>query len=183
MKSIFFLIACVLMISCGGNNSGDKNVLETTPAKDTSAKPPADSQVITNNDTAASNCGLVEKIQELQALYVRASYGVNAGECFTDVDLKTFKDNGVPRRIAQELGNHTDFTCIINTLRNMTPQNRASVLRAAAKTYKLSWDELGMNPAATSREQLKTGQTNAGKEAEMLIAQAIVGLVNERLRT
>lgn len=182
MKSIFFLIACVIMISCGGNDSSTKNELESQPLKDSPVSTQPDTPVITHIDTSAGDCSLVEKIKELQDLHVRPSYGVNAGECFTDIDLATFKADGKPRSITQELANHPDFTCILNTLRNMTAQNRAAVLKTAAKTYKLSWDELGMNPKSTPRDQLRTGQTNAGKEAEMLIAQAIVGLVNDRLR-
>lgn len=181
MKSMFFLIAILLLFSCGGNNTGvpDGPIGSDSPARD---KPVVDSPTNTGAGVAQGDCDLIRKIIQLQRQEVRDSYGINAGQAFTARDLQAFQANGVTARIVQDLRTDRDFACVINSLRGMTSQNRTAILDSARNTYRLSWADLGMDPQNTAPEQLRRGQTDAGKEAEMSIAQAVVGLANEKLR-
>ena len=66
----------------------------------------------------------------------------------------------------------------------MPVEERAKLLDKAANTYRRSWRELGiptMLPFLLCRENLLRGQTDAGSEAEKLIANAIVGLVVDEI--
>jgi hypothetical protein len=113
-------------------------------------------------------------IKDAQRKNVRESYGELAGQCFTDADLEQFVDAQRPSQIAEEYRADKSFLAIVIALQKLTPEERQAILTAAKKPLRPTWGELGR----VSRE----GQTEAGRKAEILIAEAIVSQAQELLQ-
>ena len=123
-------------------------------------------------DAAAINQEtLREIIAEQQRASVSESYGVLAHECFTQVALNEFIADGRPSEIAAALRTSKRFRAVVALLKEMPPEQRQSFLNTCRRPLRPTWSQLGR----ISGE----GQTEAGQQAELLIAQAIVDLVNE----
>ena len=113
---------------------------------------------------------LVEIIQKQQKSNVKA--GKSEHDCFTDKDLEKFKSQKRQDQIVAELMNDNSFIDVIISVKNMTPTKRQVLLDdICAKTAKPTWRSLG--------EISPKGQSDAGHEAEVLIAEAIVKKVKE----
>jgi hypothetical protein len=114
---------------------------------------------------------LLEIIKTQQRLNVKESWGVNMGQNFSNDDLKVFKEKNVTQAITESLRHDDYFIDVVLAIKGMASTPRQKLLGDALKTYKKSWAEFG----CINRE----AQTEAGQEAERLIANAIVRLVNE----
>jgi hypothetical protein len=112
---------------------------------------------------------LREIIVEQQRTHVRESYGVRAHECFTEADLDQFIADERPSEIAAALRTSKRFMAVVALLKEMPPEQRQSFLNTCRRPLRPTWSQLGR----ISGE----GQTEAGQQAELLIAQAIVDLV------
>jgi hypothetical protein len=179
MKSFFFLFGSLLLFSCGGKTP----INEPKDPLDTSGDVIVHGTPDSNNIPAApADCDLIRKILQLQRQEVRNSTGINADVAFTTADLQRFRDEGRLAIIVQSLRNDAGFTCVINGLRNMSPQNRTHMLDSATNTYRLAWAKLRMDPNTAPQDQLLRGQTAAGEEAEKAIAKSVVDLANDMLR-
>jgi hypothetical protein len=67
-----------------------------------------------------------------------------------------------------------EFTNVVLALKASPPHEQQKLLDAALNTRRPTWAELGRID--------RQGQTEAGQEAEKMIAEAIVNLVKELLR-
>jgi len=114
---------------------------------------------------------LLEIIKSQQKAEVKASSGESASTSFTTDDLKEFKRKNVPESVANKLKGDSHFIDVVLAIKQMEPTPRQKLLNQGMETYKKTFDQLGQ----VSRE----GQTNAGQEAEQLIAKAVVDLVKE----
>lgn len=114
---------------------------------------------------------LIEIIKQKQKKYVKESYGEAANQCFTDIDLKKFKKSDKIQIIIDELKNDKRFIAAVSALNNLPPDEQQELLDSAMSTYKPTWAELG--------EISRKGQTDAGQEAEKLIAEAVVNLIKK----
>jgi gas vesicle protein len=114
---------------------------------------------------------LISIIQEQQRKNVRESWGELAHECFTDNDLDRFVQNKATERITESLKRDPQFLDIVLAIRKMQPGERSALLISADKPLRPTWREIGR----ISRE----GQTEAGQDAERMIATAIVNLVKK----
>ena len=113
---------------------------------------------------------LVEIIQQQQKSNVKASHSEQ--DCFTDKDLERFKSRKIQNQIVAELMNDNSFIDLIISIKGMSPTKRQALLDdLCAKVAKPTWRSLG--------EISSKGQTDAGNEAELLIAEAIVAKVKE----
>jgi Caspase domain len=120
---------------------------------------------------AVSPDELLEIIKSEQRSKVRESSGVNNGQNFSDDMLKEFKGQDVPQSVTERLKHNSYFIDIVLAIKQMRPGTREKLLNEGMRTYKKTWVELGrISPE---------GQTDAGQEAERLIAQAIIDLVME----
>lgn len=114
---------------------------------------------------------LLEIIKSAQRPEVRESFGVYKGENFDEDMLKEFKKQNVPQLVTERLKHNSYFIDVVLAIKQMRPGAREKLLSEGMRTYKKTWKELGkISPE---------GQTDAGQEAERLIAQAIVDLVKE----
>lgn len=116
---------------------------------------------------------LVELLKQQQAIHVGESWGPWIGQCFTWEDLKRFKEADVLGQIVAELRDDAKFAEIVSEVRQMAPSARSELLRQAGNTCKPTWRQLGRTSPA--------GQTDAGQQAERLIAAAVTGLVRQML--
>jgi hypothetical protein len=114
---------------------------------------------------------LLELIKSHQQSEVKESYGEARGQNFSEEDLREFKTKNVPQAVADKLRHDSYFIDVVLAVKRMEPGARYKLLSAGMQTYKKTWAQLG----GISRE----GQTDAGHEAERLLAKAIVDLVKE----
>jgi len=114
---------------------------------------------------------LLEIIQSTQRSEVRESWGKWMGENFSDEDLKTFREKNVPQSVTERLKHNSYFIDVVLAIKRMRPGDREKLLDDGKRTRRKTWAELG----GISRE----AQTEAGRQAEELLAQAIVNLVRE----
>jgi hypothetical protein len=114
---------------------------------------------------------LIEIIKNQQLSNVRKSYGEAAGQNFSDRDLNEFVRQGRDRAIADNLKNNNDFLTALLALKHMNPTDRQHLFTQSVTTYRQTWAELGrIDPK---------GQTEAGQEADKMIAKAIVELATD----
>jgi hypothetical protein len=116
---------------------------------------------------------LIKLIEKVQRQYVRLSYSPQGCCCYTTEELDKFKKNKTIDKIVASLRKDKNFLKIVTDLRSMPKDQLTKALGFAAQTYHPTWAEIG--------EISPKGQTDAGQEAERLIAEAIVGLARELL--
>lgn len=124
---------------------------------------------------------LIDIIKQLQMEYVGESFGLESGQCFTDVDFNKFIRVKKTAEIVERLRNDRDFIAVVTAIRDMKSEDRSALLDKARLTYKKTWRELRLDPRSASADQLRKGQTDAGQKAERLIAQAVVDLVSRMI--
>jgi hypothetical protein len=132
-----------------------------------SSKPIENSSEYTVTEVRPSN--LEEVIKNQQKSNVKASHSEH--NCFTSKDLEMFKNQKKHNQIVADLMNDNSFIDLIISIKNMTPTERQALLSRCANISKPTWNSLG--------EISSKGQTDAGNEAELLIAEAIVAKVKE----
>lgn len=116
---------------------------------------------------------LVKLIRETQLDHVGVSGGPQAHECFTWEELRHFQAVDVPARVTSALRTDPEFLAIVDQIRKMSANDRSQLLYEASTTYKPTWAQIGrISPE---------GQTDAGQQAEWLLARAIANLVQELL--
>jgi hypothetical protein len=109
---------------------------------------------------------IVTIIREEQLRWVRKSIGEAASQCFTDQNLAEFKRNKVSARITAGLETNARFLSAVIALKALPASERSEILSTARLERRRTWEELGgINP---------DGQTRAGSEAEVIIANAVV---------
>lgn len=111
---------------------------------------------------------LLDLIQFHQQRSVKKSTGTLAHECFTDRDLASFRAAEIPQQIVERLRNAPDFAAVARMLKALPVEQRAATMRKARLTARPTWREMGFIDRAGR------GQTEAGHEAELMIARAIV---------
>jgi hypothetical protein len=114
-----------------------------------------------------------ELIAEQQRGHVRESYGEEASQCLTSLDLQRLVATGEPRRIALRLEKTPRFTEMVENLARIPSDRRKRILTGLRRPLRPTWRQLG--------RITRTGQTEAGARAEAMIADAIVDLVEERI--
>jgi hypothetical protein len=132
---------------------------------------PLQAQVLPPGKSAntVTSDSLAEIVKSMQKRYVRESWGERAFECFTDRDLERFHADGIPNRVATELATDKRFLAVKKTIRSLPVTQQDEVLTRAASTYKPTWAQIGKID--------RSGQTDAGQQAEKEIAEVIVELV------
>jgi hypothetical protein len=111
---------------------------------------------------------LLDLVQSQQQRHVRKSVGVLAHECFTDRDLASFRAAGTPAKIVERLKQTPEFANVARTLEALPAEQRAATMRKARETARPTWSQMGFI------DRQGRGQTEAGREAELMIARAIV---------
>lgn len=112
---------------------------------------------------------LIVMIEDLQRSEVKESQ--NEFINFSYDDLERFKDNKVAERAALSLKTDPRFLDVVHAIRKADPSSRSTLLRVADKPLRKTWGELG--------RVTTEGQTDAGQEAEKLIAKSVLELVRE----
>ena len=111
---------------------------------------------------------LTDLVQCQQRKYVRASTGELADECFTDRDFAVFKSSNTPRQLVARLKLAPDFKVVVSALRTFQPEKRAATLQITRQSARPTWQSMGYI------DRQGRGQTAAGHQADLLIAEAIV---------
>lgn len=114
---------------------------------------------------------LIEIIKNQQLSNVRKSYGEAAGQNFSERDLNDFVRQGKDKAIAKKLKKNDDFVEAVLAIKHMNPTDRQHLFSEVVTTYRQTWRELGKIDSE--------GQTEAGQEADKMIAKAIVDLVTD----
>jgi hypothetical protein len=128
---------------------------------------------------AGSACGpirpadLLDTIRGEQRKNVKKSTGIEADQCFTNVDLERFESAGQPSKVASGLKGSPAFRKLAEEVKKMPPGDRKALLDSARKISHPTWAEQGRITSDGS------GQTEAGQRAELLIANAIVDALVE----
>jgi len=125
---------------------------------------------------------LINIIEQVQREHVRDSIGTAPNECFTDSDLRVFRNNQIAAQSVGGLRNDQDFIAVVHAIKNMNTEEQLYLLDRGQKTYRRTWQELHLNPNISSADELRKGQTVAGQEAERLIAEAVIQLVKQMIR-
>lgn len=168
------LIVCGTLVSCNSDSKETKKEIVFD------SFPPSVDTLLPENLIVADATNpdeLINIIKQLQKKYVRESWGLQEGECFTESDLKEFRNSKVVYNIISTLQKDKNFRALIDVINRLPSNRRSEFLSRAENTYKKTWRELNLNPATSTRAELLTGQTEAGAEAEKDITQAIVSLV------
>jgi hypothetical protein len=175
--ALLFLTFSLFLMACS-NRQGPTaaNANSTLPPP---AKPPQPASEPPTNSPRVNPERLIDIIKQLQMEFVRESFGLESGECFTDVDLSKFMREKKTAEIVRRLNNDKDFLALVNVIREMKSEDRSALLDKAQKTFKKTWRELRLDPQAASADKLREGQTDAGQKAERLIAQTVVNLVRQ----
>lgn len=108
-------------------------------------------------------------IRNQQKSNIKVSHSEN--NCFTYEDLETFKNQKKHNQIVASLMDDNSFIDLIISIKHLTPTDRQALLDRCAKISRPTWGDLGKISS--------DGQTDAGNEAELLIAEAIVNKVKE----
>lgn len=114
---------------------------------------------------------LVELIKKYQDRYVGKSFGEEAYQCVTEIDLQRIRRQIASGEIAEELGADKNFLKLADEIRSLTVAQRNQVFARGQRTYRQTWRERGGISSA--------GQTVAGQKGEREVANHIVGLVKK----
>jgi hypothetical protein len=87
---------------------------------------------------------------------------------FTDRDFALFKAARTPEQIAKRLKQAPDFAAVAGVLGTLPPERLAATMRMVRQTARPTWREMGFI------DRQGRGQTEAGRQAELMIAAAIV---------
>jgi hypothetical protein len=112
---------------------------------------------------------LADVIRWQQHVEVRKSTGEWAYECFTDVDFDAFVRAKRPEKVVEWLKTAPDFRTMVTALRSLPAEKREKVFAEARLIAHPTWRQLGFI------DRSGNGQTEAGHQAERLMATAMVG--------
>jgi hypothetical protein len=116
---------------------------------------------------------IISFIHRKQRRHVRESWGELANECFTRADLEKFERTSTAAKIAASLNRDPKFREVVVAIGELDANSRTELLTRANRPLRRTWAEIG--------RITRKGQTEAGNQAEQLIASAIVTLVEELL--
>ena len=137
---------------------------------ETASKEPSSSPATSKSSTVKPE-ELLEIIESQQKAEVKESFGESASQNFSKKDLDEFKKKNVPKSVVDKLKGDSHFIDVVLVIKQMEPTPRQNLLNQGIHTYKKTWEQLGkVGPE---------GQTEAGQEAERIIAKAVVDLVKE----
>ena len=111
---------------------------------------------------------LLDVVQFHQQRIVRTSTGELANECFTDLDFASFKAASTPEQIVTRLKQAPDFAVVVTALRTLPSERLAETLRKVRQSARPTWRVMGFI------DRQGRGQTEAGHQAELMIAAAVV---------
>lgn len=117
---------------------------------------------------------IVKLLKNAQRQNVRESFGKWDGQCFTDRDYDAFRRSERPQLIARNLTGNRKFICAVIALKAMPDPGRVRFIEDCRRPLRPTWAQLGR----ISRE----GQTVAGQQAELEIADAVADTVLELLK-
>lgn len=110
-------------------------------------------------------------IKTEQRTFVRESWGENAHESFTDAERKAFIESHQLETILARLERNNEFLDVILALKRLPPAEKQRVLESCRKPLHQTWAQMGR----ISRD----GQTQAGQDTELMIANGIVDVVQQ----
>jgi hypothetical protein len=168
----------IMLVACNGH-SKDTEIVTGDSTGATGINKQTLETVIVADTTNPEE--LINIIKRIQKKYVRESWGIYKEECFTDIDFEKFNNDGSLYEIKNSIENDRIFAVLIRRIEEMPLAQRADLLSRAENTYKKTWAALNLNPANSSREQLRAGQTEAGSNAERAIAEAVAGYVSREI--
>jgi len=179
---IFSILSLLLLTACSNRQESSSRAGNASAAANANIALNANATALPPSPSPKVNPErLIDIISQLQVEYVRESFGLESGQCFTDVDFKTFMHEKTTDKIVEGLRRDQDFIAVVNAIRDMNTEHRSALLNRARRHYKSTWAELGLDPRTTSANELRRGQTDAGQQAEKLIAQAVVDLVRQMI--
>lgn len=178
-RSLLLLTGLAVCLSAAACNDAQPPPTNSgpTPSPDSSPVPSPSASVSRTVDPKR----LIDKIKELQREYVRDSTGTEADQCFTADDFTQFKSDRKTAEIVERLQKDSDFKALLNSIKDMNPEQRGDLLDQALNKYRRTWSELHINPKTASAEEVLKGQSKAGSDAEKLIAQTVVDLVRKMI--
>jgi hypothetical protein len=116
---------------------------------------------------------LIAYIRAAETAEVRESWGEAAGECFTWNDYDSFVRAKRPAVVAGQLKVAPQFRTLVEMIRAMPQTEREKLLARARETARPTWAMIGrISP---------DGTTEAGRKADLLLAESITGAVEELL--
>ncbi|HRQ30450.1 MAG TPA: hypothetical protein PLU49_10285 [Saprospiraceae bacterium] len=116
---------------------------------------------------------LFECIKENQTKYVKLSTGNLDYNCYTEIDLNNFHSNEIPKEIEHKLQSDTKFLALVMVIKKLSSEQWGKLKSEAKLIHKPTFSEAGGIKADGS------AQSEAGQQAEKIIAETIVNLVSE----
>jgi hypothetical protein len=168
MHGLTRLISLALLLTLAGFTVGTTSHAQILPRTNPTLQAP-------NSSSPGPDEMLIGIIKSAQKFHIKESWGDRASECFTDLDLERFHNSRVVNGIAVSLRQDEKFIAAVEALRALPLARRAEILDQASFIYKPTWAQLGRID--------RSGQTDAGQRAEKEIAEAIVGLARELLKS
>jgi hypothetical protein len=105
-------------------------------------------------------------LEKAQRDNVRLSWGQDQGQCYTSENLQADLVQNKPAAVLNALKKDRDFIAIAIALKEMSADQRTALTSASRVALHKTWTELGrVGPE---------GQTDAGKQMELLIVNALI---------
>jgi hypothetical protein len=119
---------------------------------------------------------LIDLITREQRNNVKKSTGTFDYQCFTEINLATFKSSNRPQKIVETLKSDAQFKALVQEFRGMPESTRKEAFSHARKVCQPTWAEMGYV------DKEGNGQTEAGQQAQLLISAAIVDAIQSMLK-
>lgn len=127
-------------------------------------------------DVSKTRDELTSFIKSVQLKNVKKSTAPDVSHCFTEVDLDKFKQDGRAEAAAKAALTTPEGRHALASVRALPIRDRASVLADGRKVCRPTWADLGgITPDGS-------GQTDAGQQADLLVAEQIVSLISAQLK-
>jgi hypothetical protein len=126
--------------------------------------------------TSPAERKLIDLITREQRNNVKKSTGTNDYQCFTDINLASFKSSNRPQKIVETLKSDSAFKTLVEEFRGMSESARKEAFSHARKICQPTWGEMGYI------DKEGNGQTDAGQQAQLLISAAIVDAIQNMIK-
>jgi hypothetical protein len=143
--------------------------LEAMPSNATGSSVTVGVNANANGKPIDPNVAMPAMIQSLQRKFVKESWGEGERENFTAENRKRFIESGQLEAIVEQLKRNNDFVDLVLAVKRLPPSDRQRLLESCRRPLHQTWAQLGRIS--------KDGQTEAGQDTELMIANGVVDAI------
>ncbi len=149
------------------------SMVQVASAQRRRTRPQADAATASAAQTYA-NHPLLKFVKKQQHRFVRESWGEQAEECFTDLDLLALRQQIASDEVAKRIRADEEFASVVDALKKTNANERKTIFHAAMQVYRRTWREMGYIDQVN-----RSGQTEAGQQGDRLVGQLTIDLVRQ----